>query len=574
MANIKVVGTVVDSNLMLIGFAIDAGNGPQIYGTDQLKKMNFENHQLKVTADGRMSIKGAFRLNSVPMQIWMGAGNFVPINNSLTITGRENNGTEDTAYQVQVGNAGNGALKSLTLTPAQLRKVQTYFKPVNFVVSRRDDTGKVYVTSKPGWPKISELPIVGGMAQQLAQRTYKANVVAPNGALSFWNLTTAIKSMNGVYIKLPNVTYNAENKTAVPAGAQIEDLSNFGEFALPDFEVVITNANLNLQFQASVKVDINDTNGVKQFDVWTTKLTSKTVYKNGKPNMSHIGILVKKTVAAQLEQILSGYDWGVLEDAKLRSFYAKSVGKNSADDLMMISLSLKNVPQFTATDIKEMSGKLHTMEQFALDIYDYECMKKGNTQLNKLKRDAIKANVGIQSVHPDLADKTPEQLKLIALAGIDTRYNNYNYHTEKVAASEDGKESKAEYKITWQFPKLSKVNVDAYAQIPLGVEEITNIVADHYKKGNIDAANAFIKNFTKRTDEIAQIIQITNFCMLYHGKFEHVVAPKGSAACNVEVVPQKSNTFIVLTPNALMIPQTQIPIQQVRAVVSGWDVQG
>ena len=568
MANtIKVVGTIVNTDLMLIGFNIDTGKGVQAYSTEDLKAMAFENHQIKVTPDGRMSVKNNFKLNAVPMQVWMGQGNFQPINNTLLITGRENNGTEDTAYQVKVGND-----RVATLTAQQLRKIQTFFKPVNFVVSRRDDTGTIYVTSKPGYPKISELPIVGGMVKQLAQRAYKANVQAPNGALSFWNLCTTIDSMNGVFIKLPHVKYNAESRMVIPADSTAKDISDYGEFALPKLEVVITNANLNLQFQAAVKVDITDTDGNKQFDLWSNRLSTKTVYKNGKVNMSEIGILVKKTVAAQLEQILSGYDWGRLEDAQLRKFYAKSVGKNSADDLMIIWLSLENVPAFTDNDIKTMAGQLHSMDQFVQDIYDYTCMKKANTQFSKLKREATKAGLGVQTVHPELAHFTPEQLKLIALAGIDTKYNNYTYKVEKTADSEDGKATKSEFAIKWEFPKLAKVNVDATAAIATAVEEFTKVLAEAYKAGDIDKANAFIKNIKDRTNEIAKIIQLTNFVMLYKGGFTKVVAPKSNAACNVELSAAKTNTYIVLSPVNKTLDGTNTPLEQARAIVSGWDV--
>lgn len=556
---IKIISTIVDPNLMLIGLKLELDDKSVVaYNMQQLKSMGLNNHQMEISGN-KMQLKSGFKLNSIPMEVFMGQGQFMPINNSVTIVGRENNGTDDTAYHVVTGNGHKARV-----TIDGLRMLNDLFKPTNFVVNRRSDTGKSYLTSKPGAPKISDLPIVGGVAKQLGQRTYKKDVVAPNGALSFWNLCEMINSMNGVFIKLPNVKYSADTHMVIPTdkAATTKDISDFGEFALPEPEVVITNANINLSFRAQVCVDITDPDGNKLFDIWSNKISTKTVFKHGKCNLSEIGILVKNTVRDQLFAALEGFDYGRLEDAQLRKYYAKVAGKGNADDLTIIWLSLKNVPAFTSADIEKMRASLPTPEVFIKNIFDYNCVKKALTELTKVKREAIKAGNGIKTVSPELAHCTAEQLAAIARAGIDTTYNSFTYKAEKTADSEDGKQTKSEFAIKWEFTKLKTVNVQANEKMATDVQALAEVLEQYYAAKKTDEANAFIQQTKDAANAYAKVIQAWNIVMLYDGQFKCV---KTTANPATRVVPAKTNMYVVLTGNA--------PFEQARAVVSGWEVQ-
>lgn len=555
---IRIISTIVDPNLMLIGLKLELDDKSMVaYNMQQLKQMGLNNHQMVIT-ENTLQLKGSFKLNSIPMEVYMG-GQFVPMNNSVTIVGRENNGTDDTAYHVETG-SGHKA----KVTIAGLRMLNDLFKPVNFVVNRRGDTGKCYLTSKPGFPKISELPIVGGVAKQLATRTYKKDVVAPNGALSFWNLCTMIDSMNGVFIRLPHVQYDTTTYMAIPADKadKVKDISEYGEFALPQPEVVITNANINLSFRAQVKVDITDPNGNKLFDIWSNKISTKTVYKHGKSNLSEIGILVKNTVKEQLFAALQGHKFGRLEDAQLRKYYAQVAGKGNADDLCIISLSLANVPAFVQADIDKMRASLPTPDAFVKNIFDYTCVKKALTELTKVKREAIKAGNGIKTVSSELSHCTPEQLAAIARAGIDTTYNSFMFKAEKTADSEDGKQTKSEYAIKWEFTKLKSVNVAANEKLAEDVKALAEVLEQYYAAKKTDEANAFIQQTKDAANAYAKVIQAWNIVMLYDGQFNCVKTTPNAA---LQIVPAKTNKYIVLTGSA--------PFEQARAAVSGWDVQ-
>lgn len=556
---VKIISTIVDPNLMLVGLKIELDDKSVVaYNMQQLKQMGLNNHQMMISGN-KMQLKGSFKLNSIPMEVFLG-DHFEPINNAVTIVGRENNGTDDTAYHVVTGNG-----RKARVTIEGLRMLNELFKPTNFVVNRRSDTGKNYLTSKPGAPKIADLPIVGGVAKQLSNRTYKKDVVAPNGALSFWNLTTMIKSMNGVFIRLPNVKYDANTHMVIPSekAGQVQDISNFGEFALPELEVVTSNANLNLSFRAQVKVDITDPNGNKLFDIWSNKISTKTVYKNGKCNLSEIGILVKDTVKEQLYAALEGFDFGKLEDPKLRKYYANVAGKGNADDLTIIWLSLKNVPAFTKADVDAIRATLHTPAQLVKDIFDYTCVKKALTKLTSVKRDAIKAGKGVKTVSPELASCTPEQLKAIASCGIDTTYNSFVYKVEKTADSEDDKATKSEFAIKWEFTKLKSVNVVANEKMATDVEGLADALKQYYDAGATDEANKFIQQTKDAANAYAKQLQAYCIVMLYDGKFNCVMVPKDPT---VSVVPAKTNKYIVINTN-------QQPFEQARAAVSGWDVQ-
>lgn len=555
---VKIISTIVDANLMLIGLKLELDDKSIVaYNMQQLKQMGLNNHQMLISGN-KMQPKGNFKLNAIPMEVYMGNG-FAPINNSVTIVGRENNGTDDTAYHVVTGDG-----RKARVTIDGLRMLNELFKPTNFVVNRRSDTGKSYLTSKPGCPKIADLPIVGGVAKQLATRTYKKDVVTPNGALSFWNLCEMIASMNGVFIRLPNVQYNAETHMVIPSekSSNAQDISNYGEFALPTPEVVITNANINLSFRAQVKVDITDTDGNKLFDIWSNKISTKTVFKHGKCNLSEIGIMVKNTVRDQLYAALKGFNYGRLDDAQLRKYYAQVAGKGSADDLTIIWLSLKNVPAFTKADVDKMRASLPTPEVFIKNIFDYTCVKKALTEFTKIKREAIKAGNGIKTVSPELAHCTPEQLTAIARAGIDTAYNSYTFKAEKTAGSEDGKETKSEYAIKWEFTKLKTVNVQANEKMIADIKALAEVLEQYYAAKKTDEANQYIQQTKDAANALAKVIQLWNIVMLYDGQFNSVQTTPNAA---VRVVPAKTNTFIVLTGSA--------PFEQARASVCGWDVK-
>lgn len=555
---IRIISTIVDANLMLVGLKLELDDKSIVaYNMQQLKQMGLNNHQMLISGN-KMQLKGNFKLNSIPMEVFMGNG-FAPINNSVTIVGRENNGTDDTAYHVVTGDG-----RKARVTIEGLRMLNELFKPTNFVVNRRSDTGKNYLTSKPGCPKIADLPIVGGVAKQMAQRTYKKAVVAPNGALSFWNLCTMVDSMNGVFIKLPNVRYNAETHMVIPSDkvGSAQDISNYGEFALPNPEVVITNANINLSFRAQVKVDITDVNGTKLFDIWSNKISTKTVFKNGQHNISDIGIMVKNTVRDQLFAALQGFDYGRLDDAQLRKYYAQVAGKGSADDLTIIWLSLKNVPAFTKADIDKMRASLPAPEVFIKNIFDYTCVKKALTELTKVKREAIKAGNGIKTVSPELAHCTPEQLAAIARAGIDTTYNSYTFKAEKTADSEDGKQTKSEFAIKWEFTKLKSVNVQANEKMATDIKALAEVLEQYYAAKKTDEANQFIQQTKDAANAYAKVIQAWNIVMLYDGQFSCVKTTPNAAT---SIVPAKTNTYIVLAGAA--------PFEQARAAVAGWTVQ-
>lgn len=554
---LKIVGTIVNAELMLIGLRIKYDNGAELnVALGDLQKTGLSNNQMIIQGT-TLKLLNNFKLSQVPMAIYMGGDNFTPINNSIEIIGRENNGTEDTAYVVKTP-TGQQAKVNLP----SLRQLNNLFKPVNFIVNRRADNNKIYITSKPGYPKISDLPIVSGVAKQMAQRTYKARVKVPNTTVSFWNLCETIKSMNGVFIKLPHVKYNAETRMVIPAedSAKTLDISNYGEFALPEFEVVTTNANLNLSFRAQVKVDIQDSDGNKLFDIWSNKISTKTVYKNGKANLSEIGILVKKTVAGQLAQVLENIDHGRLEDAKLRAYYAKVAGKNSPDDLEMVWVSLKDIPAFVASDIEALRAKLSAPQVFIKELFDYTCVKKALTAFSKIKRDAIKAGNGIKTISPELSHYTPDQLKAIASAGIDVAYNSYTYKTEKTADSEDGKETKSEYAIKWEFTNLKTVNVAANEKLKSDVEGLGEVLTAYYAEKKTDEANQFINQTKTAANSYAKAIQARNIVMLYDGQFAGVKVGNG-----LKIVPGKTNTYIV-------IDNGTAPFEHARAAVSGWTV--
>lgn len=551
---IKVIGTIVNSNLMLVGLTLKDGDNVVRYNLQTLADAQFKNNQVEFS-NGRLKLINGFKLNSIPMEVFMG-DTFVPMNNDVTIIGRVNNGAEDTGYVVKTGTG-----HTVTIDIKQLKSINDIFKPTNFVVNRREDTGKLYLTSKPGCPKISELPIVAGIAKQFAQRTAKKNVAQVNGNLSFWNLASVISSMNGCFIKLPHVKYNSETKMAVPDSAKAQDISNYGEFALPEFEVVTTNANLNLSFRAQVKVEITDVDDNKLFDVWSNKISTKTVYKNGKPMMSEIGIMVKNTVRDQLFATLEGYDYGKVDDAQLRKFYAKTAGKGNADDLTIVWLSLKNIPAFSAADIANMRQQMSKPNVFVKDLFDYTCVKKALTQFSKIKREAIKAGSGIKTVSPELAQYSPEQLKAIASAGIDTTYNSYTFKAEKTATSEDGKETKADYAIKWEFTSLKTVNVTANEKLKTDVEALCDVLRQAYAAGKADEANAYIAQTKDAANRLAKAIQIWNIVCLFDGDFKFVKVPSG-----VQVVPGKTNKYMVINTGDKLF-------EQARAAVAGWDVQ-
>ena len=562
----KITHTVVDAGLMLVGLEIlnEDDKTSKVFSLTQLKQMGFENNQILISGD-KLELKGNFKLKDVPMKIYLGdAQALQPISNEIAVVGRVNNGTTDTGYVVESA-TGQKAVVNVEV----LGKLNKLFSPKNFIVNKRSDTGKSYLTSKPGCPKISDLPIVGGIAAQLQNRAIKKNVVAPvKNNVSFWNLTKMIDTMQGVFIKLPNVKYNADTKMVVPTEKtdSIDDISKFGEFALPKLEVITTNANLNLSFRAKVKVKISDLDGNPQFDVWSNKISSKTVYKNGECNMSEIGILVKKSMKEQLMQVLTdnGIQNGALENAGLKKFYANSVGKNQPQDLCIIWISLKNIPEFVASDIQEFRASLPNGKQLVKDLFDYTCVKKALTEFRKIKKEAVEAGTGIQTIHPELQGYTEDQLKLIAAAGINLKFNTYTFKTEKTATSSGSDaDSKANFAIKWEFTNLKNMNVQANEKLKNDVQALCQVLREYYINKHIDDADTYIQQTEESVDSFASAIQKLNIVMLYDGQFKYVKLPADPL---FNAVPGKTNNYIVINTGDDIL-------QQARAAVAGWEVK-
>lgn len=527
----SIIGTVVNGELMLIGLKV-RGRHREFYGgtnTDivearcslqELAERRLSTAQVDFSS-GRPVLKGNFKLNSIPMEIYLG-GTFSPISNEIEAVGRVTNGKEDVGYRVKVG------ANEVTLPTDKIDKVTQLMKPKNFVI-RHDDSGKPYVAAKRG--AIAELPIVLDLSKKVAKGSDKRHVQQVAKDYTFMDILNMVASMNGLIAYLPGVKYTpstGEKKLHVNF-----DYIEAGQLATPYVQYAVSNANINLNFRGLGGVKITTDSGEKT--LYPSIYREKSVYKNGELALDIIGIFVEKKHEAVILSSLNNVE--VVTDEKIMNFLSRIVGKTPGQ-MSLIAVSLKGVkPYKNDTKIDYIN--------LAIAVNAFEQVNETYKQIAKIERNYLKeANGKYGDVHEALRGLTDEELAAAALAGIDLKNYTYNRKLDDEAAkADDGADKKAPakekaLKIGW----TANLTEAAEAKKEVDINQIVDEVKNMADNKNGDGLQGIVRTTKNTLENLKKQIWDTNRACLADGSSKFILAKDGNGLGATDVTTARMKT--------------------------------
>lgn len=512
----SIIGTIVNGEFMLVGLKAK-GRHREFYGGASTESVevrislaDLAARRLKTAqvdfSSGQPVLVGNFKLNSVPMEIYLG-GEFSSINNEIEALGRVVNGSKDVGYMVKIGD------KEVALPTDKIDKITQLMKPKNFVI-RHDDSGKPYVAAKRG--TIAELPVIADLSERVAKGSRKAAVRPVSADYTFMDILSMVASMNGLIAYLPGVSYKKSNE-GYKLHCNFEAIEG-GQLATPYIQHSISTANLNLNFRAlgSVNVELAPGN-VKT--LYPSIYREKSVYKNGELAIETIGILVEKKHEATVLQNIAGAE--VLTDSKILNFFSRIIGKTPGQ-ISLLAVNLKGIKPYK-NDVKVDYTEL------ALRVNAYEQVNETYKQCAKLEREYLKkANGKYGDVHESLKGFSDAELASIALCGIDLKYYTYTRKqadeadSEKDAkATKDAKTTKApkDLKIGWSTELSGAADAKKAADIEQIVEEVANMIA----ACDGEALHATVSNMKSTLENLKKEIWNMNRACLANGKSQFIL---------------------------------------------------
>ena len=300
----KIIGTIVNSNLTLIGLRVE-GKAYEFGGFDdnmqvhdvqinELMQNKFKNSQLDCR-NGRLSEVNNFKLKALPMRMWNpNTSTMVDINNNIKLYKRVLVNGKLEGFEASVGDI-HGAFRTNNLI-----QLAGWFNTDNFVARFTD--GKAFLAGKPGC-SLDKLPAIerGNGAKsskkakvktvQKAEPKHVHNPVVSKGfdIVTFYDI---IDSFGGKIIFLPTEKYA---KTKI---AQTKTASNFvsfgaGEIGSPRINYTEKNLNVNMHFNKVGIVNVELLRGMQTFYPYT--ISSKTVFWNGVNNINKFAIAVQES---------------------------------------------------------------------------------------------------------------------------------------------------------------------------------------------------------------------------------------------------------------------------------------
>ncbi len=559
----EIIGTVVNGNLMLIGFKIK-GKYKDIYGgsstdkveahvaLDALKERKFKNTQISFDANGNMMLLGAFRLYNLPMEIYMG-GNYSQINNMVEATGRFEQNGKDVGYRIT-----DASGKHHNLTTAQIANIASMsgiMKPKNFVV-KHDSNNMPYLAAKVG--SISQLPVLNAFANQAAKGSDKRKVqkVDPSN-LSFESILTMIATMNGFFAYIPGFIYKAYSKQSAADKAANESIYA-GQLAQPVIMPVIASANLDLQFRGITKVSVERSNGDAPIELYPQLFRVKSVYRSGKVALNTVGVVVEAKHVETLMTSLADASPFLIEDKSIVDYFARILAKTPGQ-IRVVGISLVGVKPYEHVTPVDYGRLASTINQ-------YEQLSDALKACNKVKTNALKSKGNkFAEVHPALAKFSEEELADIALAGVDIKNftitrkpkeeDNTATDAEQAKAVQDVKAVKFDWKV--------KLNDAAEAKKARDIEDLVNEANGYADSGDTDKLINFVKGLDTAADTFKRYIWEVNKSITSYGEGKIVLKPDANG-----IVMADATTPRMTKSKAASAAVKAVGIEELRLVVN------
>jgi hypothetical protein len=278
------------------------------YPVDQLIKMNFSNQQLSIVK-GKFVEKGTFKINSLPMCVYMGGTNpateYLDVDNTVNLVGRFVQDNENIGFRVQFSDGSEDNFKY-----ANVIMLCKWFKPGNFSI-RQSSKGNTYICGKKDGINLAELPeVVLGKAPEVKPKRMKSaakeNKPEFNGAIEsgfdILDIYGFIKDCNGSIIKLADEDYKAATEGGETVTEGFTSLG-IGEVASPNPIFNATKINVNASFK---KVGIVPVilDGKNTTNITSYVYRSKSIFLNGENYIKKFGIAVSTDKEEELLKTL------------------------------------------------------------------------------------------------------------------------------------------------------------------------------------------------------------------------------------------------------------------------------
>lgn len=305
----KVVKTIVDKNLRLIGFVLEGkvsefgGIGTEVIQRNltiqELSKLGFKNSQIKVT-DNSVDCFNGFKISSIGMLVYDNQ-QFTEIDNSMTVTKRVLVNGKLRGFEVY---RGDGITAKYTYE--NVIRLANYFKPTNFIL-KRTAKDKIFIAGKGC--RIEDLPEIEigntketGKRSRVSGGSKESSEVAGEIEYSgnLLGLYDLIKSCNGIIIKLPDESYESRTTPKEVVADGFVPLG-IGEIGNPyiDFGEKKLNANTNFKKLGTVAVNI----GGGVIPVYTFTWSTKSIFVNGSNYIKRFGVAVTEDVANKIIEV-------------------------------------------------------------------------------------------------------------------------------------------------------------------------------------------------------------------------------------------------------------------------------
>jgi len=288
---IKIVGNIVDSNRLIIGFVMrgkmsefgEVGEEvvSRVMRLDALKAKRFTNRQVRITQENGVEESKNFRLNELPMYRVEGR-ELKSVNHLIALTHRVLKYGETVGFGVQFGDGETGVYRYIDLI-----RLCKWYKPENFMV-KTSASNKVFISGKPNGIKVNDLPIfdVTPRATKKQKDEYQKNV---NREVDIIDIFDIVNGVGGAILNMPYTKYTPKNEAVYKESEEFNRLG-YGEVAYPNIGFNDTKLNLNANFKQPGIVYVN-INGVET-PVYTFIYKTRTIFSGADSFMGQIGFAV------------------------------------------------------------------------------------------------------------------------------------------------------------------------------------------------------------------------------------------------------------------------------------------
>lgn len=468
----KLTGSIVNGNLMLIGFKVEAKKSE----VDAEAAKNKDNSKVEArmtiqdlidrrvrtsTVDfssGKLVLLGGFKLYDLPMEIFMGENEgFRSINNEIEAVGRVVKDGKDVGYKLKAEGL------EVALPTEKIDAVIELMKPKNFVV-RHDESGKAFVAAKRG--AIAELPIIADLSNK-ANRSSNIRKARPvnTSDYTFEDILTYVASCNGLIAYIPGVEYI--KKTDKVTGSGIDEIKA-GQLASPYAVPTISNANLNLKFKGLGSVKIETAAGEKT--LYPQMFREKIVYEGKKNKLKIVGLLLDKKYEQQAVEQFLGIGAEIVTNEKLLEFYARIIGRTPGS-ITVIKINIDNVRPYRDSEVIDLV-------KLAFAINAYEQVEATYKKCSKLEKDFIKKHgAKYQKISESLKGLSDDEIEAAKLAGINIADFSFT-RTIRESSETESEETKAAKSISmkWSVELSEAAEVKRTADIEQLVDECIKFV--------------------------------------------------------------------------------------------------